>query len=97
MPVRRYDDRRKRRRPPMQVRDHAYLEARRKFKNVSISELARYAGYTDHSYMSKLLSGKERSVRPRPARLIAERLDNPVEELFVPSRVKSFDPTRNAA
>lgn len=67
-----------------------------KGEGVGVLELARAAGYSSHSYMSRLVRGVPgaRSVLPDKADAIAKRLGVPTEWLFQPRRVKSADTTK---
>lgn len=52
-------------------------------QDVGVRELARAAGWSSHSYMSRMLAGKEHTCSIEPAVKIATYLHVGVEDLFV--------------
>lgn len=62
-------------------------------QDVGTRELARIAGYRSHSYLSRLLRGKEDGLRIEPAVRIAAYLDVNLYDIFTPQATS--DTSRN--
>jgi transcriptional regulator with XRE-family HTH domain len=67
----------------MEVKDHKLLARLVAIQDISTRELARDAGWRSHSYLQRLIRGEVHTLRPDPAILIAQRLQVPVESLFL--------------
>lgn len=67
----------------MYLRDRKKLAKLMIIQEVSQRELARAAGWSAHSYVRRLLSGKATTLKPEPALRIANALGVPVDDLFL--------------
>lgn len=66
----------------MQV-DHKKLAKLVVVQEVTHRQLADVAGWSSHSYVSRLLRGEVTTMKPEPAVRIAKFLGVPLEDLFV--------------
>ncbi len=73
----------------MLVRDRKKLATLMVIRDVSHRTLADAAGYSSHSYISRILRGEVKSLKTEPAARIAQFFGVPVEDLFLP-RLASF-------
>lgn len=68
----------------MILRDRRKLARLMTIQDVTHRDLARVAGYSAHSYISRLVRGEVTSLRTDPALRIAHHLNVAVEDLFLP-------------
>lgn len=68
----------------MVLKDRKRLARLMAIEGVSQRELARAAGWSAHSYMSRLLNGEAKTLAVGPAIRIAQRLQVDVHDLFLP-------------
>lgn len=68
----------------MVLKDRIALAKIMAIHHISQRQLAAAAGWRSHGHVTSLLSGKKRTVTPKSAFLIAQRLGLPIDALFVP-------------
>lgn len=83
----------------MELTDRRKLAKLMAIAEVSQRELALAAGWRSHSYLGRLLRGEVKTLDPRPALLIAKRLECSIDDLFVTkvSTDTGHDVSRGAA
>lgn len=66
----------------MELKDASLLAELMDEKGVSARQLAKAAGWKSHSYMNRLLTGEEKTLKTEPAARIAHTLEVPFSLLF---------------
>ena len=75
----------------MELRDRKRLARLMIVQEMSQRRLARLAGWSTHSYLSRLINGTAKNVEPEPALRIANALQVGVEDLFLTKVARNID------